>query len=622
MKICYFGTYEKNYPRNKNVIEGLKINKVEIIECHEPLLDDIEDKINISIFTKIIILFRISKSYLKLVIKKFRLPKTDAVVVGYIGQLDMILARILFPTKKIFFNPMISLYDTMINDRKVSKNFLIKKIFYLLDKTSCLLANKIILDTPEHAKYFIDKFNLSEKKVEYVYIGADDNIFYPIIKAKKDHNFKVLFYGKFTPLQGIDNLIKTANILKKEKGIKFKIIGTGQTYKEIRDLNNKLRLNNITFVDWVPYKDLPKEINNADICIGGHFGLGKKAIRVVANKVFQIIAMRKPVIISNSPSSKSAGFIDMNNSVFAEINNPQDIANKILLLKENNELAEKIQNNGYKLFKEKFSPSKTGKKFKFIMKNKLKKEKWNDSFGYRIRKKITFEDLVDKISKNNYFLDIGLGGGRLCLDLAKKGFYGEGIDISEKAVEIAKNKLELEKFNNQVNVRVDDIFKLDESKKFDLIFAFEVIEHIQDDKKAIEKINNLLNKNGYFIFSVPAHQKKWSVLDEWAGHFRRYERGQFEELLNGTNIEIVNIYNYGFPLINILRFIQIKTINKKNIATSKEENSKKSGIDRSSGERFKFLFNDLVLLPFYLIQKNFIKKDLSPAYLIIAKKNK
>lgn len=368
MKVCYFGTYEKNYPRNRNVINGLKLNGVSVIECHEPLLEKIENKINTNSKVKANIILTALKSYAKLIIKRFGLPKVDCIIVGYLGQVDMLLARLLFPGKKIIFNPMISIFDTMVKDRQIGDNFFTKKFFFYLDKLSCRLADKIILDTREHAEYFKKEFKISSKKIGFVYIGADENFFYPLAKKNNSNNeFKILFYGKFSPLQGIEVLIKAAKILEKDHSIKFEIIGQGQTYDKIIKLSKNLNSKNINFIDWIPFEKLIQKINSADICIGGHFGDSKKAKRVVANKVFQIIASGKAIIISDSQSSRSAGFQHKKNSMFSKIGDAEGLADIILQLKNDSELRAKIENNAYLLFKKKFSLKKTGEKFKIII---------------------------------------------------------------------------------------------------------------------------------------------------------------------------------------------------------------------------------------------------------------
>ena len=72
----------------------------------------------------------------------------------------------------------------------------------------------------------------------------------------------------FIPLHGIKNIIKAAEILKNHIDIKFKLIGTGFEYEKIKKLTLKLNLKNVNFLGWVEYNDLPKKINELDLCLG------------------------------------------------------------------------------------------------------------------------------------------------------------------------------------------------------------------------------------------------------------------------------------------------------------------------------------------------------------------
>jgi SAM-dependent methyltransferase len=66
---------------------------------------------------------------------------------------------------------------------------------------------------------------------------------------------------------------------------------------------------------------------------------------------------------------------------------------------------------------------------------------------------------------------------------------------------------------------------------FDCVFAFEVLEHIEDDLAALKEVYRVLKKGGVFVFSVPLKRKFWSVADEVAGHKRRYEREELRKRL-------------------------------------------------------------------------------------------
>ncbi|PIS12398.1 hypothetical protein COT70_01095 [candidate division WWE3 bacterium CG09_land_8_20_14_0_10_47_33] len=60
------------------------------------------------------------------------------------------------------------------------------------------------------------------------------------------------------------------------------------------------------------------------------------------------------------------------------------------------------------------------------------------------------------------------------------------------------------------------------SEVFDLVCAFEVLEHIEGDEKALSEIHRVLRWGGFFVFSVPLFEEYWSLFDKLAGHERRY----------------------------------------------------------------------------------------------------
>lgn len=373
MRICYFGTYEHKYPRNSVLINGLKKAGAYVVECHMPLWEKKEDKTRLSFFDKASLAAKLPFIYMGLISKFKKLSragKFDYIVVGYIGQIDMFIARMIAKRQKIIFNPMVSLYDTLINDRKMFKNFFIKKILHWLDRKSCGKADLVLLDTDEHADYFRKEFGLDN--VSTLYVGAEE-IFDPKrIKAKdghdkhakeRDNKFKVLYYGKYTPLHGTRYVIEAAKILEPHKDIAFEIIGKGQTYAEDMKLAKRICIKNIEFTDWIEYSKLPEKIAEADVCLGGHFGKTDKAIRVIPNKVFQIIAMGKPVIVNSGPSIREAGFKDGINCMFCKIADPGSIAGSILALKNDPILESRISKGALGLYRNNFSEDRIAKRF-------------------------------------------------------------------------------------------------------------------------------------------------------------------------------------------------------------------------------------------------------------------
>ena len=290
----------------------------------------------------------------------------DAIIVGYsmIGSFtDIFLARLL-TRKTIIFNPSVSLYETLVSDRKIIQNSFLAKALYYIEKCAYILSDIVLMDTNQHANYISKRFGIKKRKIIRVYVGAESSIFYPRKTVRDDGTFLVLFYGKFIPLHGIEYIVKAAKILEDEKNLKFLIIGHGQMSKKIGQLCSELGITNISFIKWVNYEDLPVLINKADVCLG-IFGDSEKAMRVIPNKAFQVLAMRKPLITGRSPAAMEI-FTDKKNVVLCEMANPKALATSILLLKENEKLRQDISRAGYQLFKKAFAPEKVGKAIKYF----------------------------------------------------------------------------------------------------------------------------------------------------------------------------------------------------------------------------------------------------------------
>ena len=86
MKVCYFGTYETDYPRNRIIINGLRKNNVKVIECNFSVK---KGTLNLLMALKLFI------GYFILFFKYLFVGKHDVLVVGYLGHFDMFLAKLL-----------------------------------------------------------------------------------------------------------------------------------------------------------------------------------------------------------------------------------------------------------------------------------------------------------------------------------------------------------------------------------------------------------------------------------------------------------------------------------------------------------------------------------------------
>ncbi len=360
MRVCYFGTYERNYPRNSIFINGLKQNNVDVYECHSPLWEKTQSKGKEFGFSIAFMLsFVLSQIHL-LFRYIFFTPKHDIIIVGYIGQLDMFLAKLLalIGRKILVFNPLISLYDTVISDRGYfNKSSLKARFFRFLDKATCNLADLVLLDTNAHIQFFQNELTINDVLIKRVPVGADDKVFFPNEDKSEKEPFMVMFIGKFIPLHGIDKIVETAILLKENKNIKFILIGIGQLRKSIEEKIRTQSLENIELINWIPYHELVNRMNSADLLLG-IFGDSEKAKRVIPNKLYQALAVQKPILTADTDALNELLIPDEH--VYSCKADPSVIARKIRTIMEDTSGRKKVALQGYNLFQEQFSVNKLG----------------------------------------------------------------------------------------------------------------------------------------------------------------------------------------------------------------------------------------------------------------------
>ncbi|HWG22570.1 class I SAM-dependent methyltransferase [Actinospica sp.] len=147
-------------------------------------------------------------------------------------------------------------------------------------------------------------------------------------------------------------------------------------------------------------------------------------------------------------------------------------------------------------------------------------------------------------------LEIGCGQGALGARLSARYHY-VGLEPDPESFAVAEGRFaRLE--NGQV--RNASVATLAPEDRFDLVCAFEVLEHIEDDEKALTQWAEHLRPGGWLLLSVPAHQRRYAAADEAVGHFRRYDPDKLAELVRNIGFEDVKVREYGAPLGYLLEF--------------------------------------------------------------------
>lgn len=349
MKVYYFGTFEKDYSRNVIFIESMKSVGIDVRVINEEVKE--KDALKYGNFVNIVkLIFKFIKAYIYLLVKLLKIRDSKLLFIGYPSHLDVIFFYLPAKIKgmKIFFNPLVSLYDTFIFDRKIFReNSPIAKILYAIDKLAFSLSDVIFIDTKTHQEFLAMFFKVKDDKFKVVPVGAMKEFFNNGIGVKKRKDFTVLYVGKYIPLHGVDVIVKSAKILE-GKNIRFIFVGKGQLYGYIRKMVDENSIKNIEFIDWMDRKKLKELINSCHIVLGVFKGTGK-AIRVIPNKVYDALASGAIVITANTSAIKEF-FKDKEELILVEPDNPSDLAEKILCVYKNYDKCKDIALKGHKRF--------------------------------------------------------------------------------------------------------------------------------------------------------------------------------------------------------------------------------------------------------------------------------
>jgi len=130
----------------------------------------------------------------------------------------------------------------------------------------------------------------------------------------------------------------------------------------------------------------------------------------------------------------------------------------------------------------------------------------------------------------NHFLEIG-AGNRPRIPIARSYF----VDLSIQAMEALRER------DGRCAVGSAEALPFP-SEWFDLICAFEIVEHVPNDRAVLSETSRVLKEGQRFIFSVPLHMQYWSRHDELAGHMRRYDPTALESLLRHYEL-VIERYN-------------------------------------------------------------------------------
>ncbi len=585
MRVLLFGTYDRTtHPRVAAIAEGLAARGFEVTECNAPLGLDTAARVDLLArpWRAPLLVLLLARRWTTLVRAARRLPAPDAVLVGYLGHFDVLLARLVFRRVPVVLDHLVGASDTG-RDRRLDGGPR-QALLRLIDAAALRAASITVVDTAEHLAALPPRHRA---RAVVVPVGAPSAWQAAARPAGQDGlagdklagdaaapgPLRVVFYGLYTPLQGTP-VIGAALAMIAGAPIEVTMIGAGQDEAQTRAA--AAANPGVRWLSWVPAAELPALVAQHDVCLG-IFGTGEKALRVVPNKVFQGAAAGCAIVTSDTPPQRRAlGQA----AILVPPGDAAALAAALLRLAGDRAEVLALRRQAGQLSQEQFAPAQIVAPLARLLTpsgltappspappspararrpDRLDIEELAMAPSPAAARPKADADAVAPLTPNAWLrydviqrilppgitdvLEVGCGLGALGARLSQRYNY-LGVEPDPTSFAVAQRRVSAAGSGEVRNVTLESLG----DERFDLVCAFEVLEHIEDDATALKEWGARLRPGGWLLLSVPAHQRRFGPADEMAGHFRRYDPAAMEALLTSCGFGAIEIRQYGFPL--------------------------------------------------------------------------
>jgi glycosyltransferase involved in cell wall biosynthesis len=337
--VCLFGGHHAGYPRSAVLLEGLRRLGVPVTACVASPRR------------------KAPRRYAELAACYARLRDPfDVLFVPEFRHKDVPLAALLARAggKLCVFDPLVSRYDTRVHDRRDVDEVGAQAWHNRnLDRVSMSLADLVLADTEAHAAYYRRHLAPPDARVRVLEVGYDDAVFRPT-EEPGGGTVRVLFFGSYLPLHGVDVIVEAARLLAARSDIEFELIGGGQTYADAAARVRAHALGGVRLVERLPADELAPRIQRAHVCLG-IFGGTAKAARVIPNKVFQSMGAARVTVTADTAATR-ATFADGEEIVLVPAGDPAALAATIEGLADDPARRRSIARAGARRVARDFSP--------------------------------------------------------------------------------------------------------------------------------------------------------------------------------------------------------------------------------------------------------------------------
>ncbi len=340
MRVCILGAFQPDYARHYVIREGLQRVGVEVELRPIPLEYRTPGRVR----------------HLSQVFP--RDEKFDAIIIPAFNQL---LAPFVWGLGQIYRQPilldyLIGLVDAAEDRGKVSGAK--KQIFRLVDQFNTTRMTTLT-DTNAHREAFQKLLGKPLHRMRVLPVGVRDLPMLPLA----DGEIVVQYTGTYIPFHGVEVILRAAKMLPE---IRFELIGKGQTYPAAIKRVAELKLKNAHFVPGYFPKDELMAMQTRSTIMLGVFADAPKTRYVVPTKIFEALALGRPIITAESPAL-SEFFTPGEQLITVPPADPTALADAILELADSPQKQEALRLAGRSRIESEFLPEHIGAHLKAIL---------------------------------------------------------------------------------------------------------------------------------------------------------------------------------------------------------------------------------------------------------------
>jgi glycosyltransferase involved in cell wall biosynthesis len=368
--IALVGTHDPAFGRVAILAAGLRAHNVDVVTCVETVWGGTQQRVAAAqrgaLNPNLVINHLRAYAHLAGRIRALR-PQPDALLVGYPGQLDVLVLSALLPRVPIVLDAFVGIDETLADRGIGSPGSPTRTLARVLDRLAFQRAGRVVVDTRAHARRFAADYGLVPEKAVVAPVGAFDPglVNTTAIGGHSDGEpeaLRVLYFGGFIPLHGVSTILDAAQELGPHAGIRFDLVGDGQDADEAERQVARERLTHVRVTRaWMPESELvARHIAAADVCLG-IFGDRPKTADVVPAKLYLALASARTVVTADTPAIREEIMARASSGApplcGTRPGDGADLAAALVRLRDDPALRRSLAVSGRRLYEERFTPA-------------------------------------------------------------------------------------------------------------------------------------------------------------------------------------------------------------------------------------------------------------------------